>query len=722
MRSYLGFGYNHHPMLTLLLNPENLESLTFQYPNWYLVFCVLAGLLGATLLYFRDNTFNDQPSWFRTSLGVLRFLSIGLIALLLLEPLLKSLITETKKPIVVIAQDVSESVANEMNEEQLTEYQSVVKNLKNTLEEKYEVRTYGFGSEVREGLDFEFKDKVSDVSEMIQSVYDNYSNQNLGAVVLATDGIYNKGSNPLYSGTKLSVPIYTVALGDTTPKRDLLIKRVFNNKIVYLGDKFSIQLDIAAINCTASSTKLSIAKIEGDKTRKLQEIPINITKNDFFKTQEIILEPDQAGVQSYRLSLSSVSGEATTTNNTKDIFIDVLDARQKILILANAPHPDISAIKTTLEKAKNYEVETDFAKAPTKNLNNFDFVILHQLPSRTNSANSILTTLDKNKTPRLYIGGMQTNYNALNDLQPFLKTKTDSKSKNDVQAIVASNFNLFTISDEVRNGLPKFVPLISPFGDFEEIGNGQTLLYQKISKVETKFPLLTLGESNGTRIGVMNAEGIYKWRLFDFLQHQNHDIFEEILSKTVQYLSLKEDKRKFRISQSKSIFNENEPIIFDAELYNENFELINQPDATLNINSSDGKSYPFTFNKTGRTYSQNVGIFPVGNYSYTGTVMSAGQKLDYKGQFSIQPVQLEGFESTADHGLLKLLAENTGGNLLYANQLTELPKFLEDAGTVKPVIYNTSKTRSIINLRWLFFGLFLLLGLEWFLRRYFGAY
>ena len=722
MRSYLGFGYNHHPMLTLLLNPENLESLTFQYPNWYLVFCVLAGLLGATLLYFRDNTFNDQPSWFRTSLGVLRFLSIGLIALLLLEPLLKSLITETKKPIVVIAQDVSESVANEMNEEQLTEYQSVVKNLKNTLEEKYEVRTYGFGSEVREGLDFEFKDKVSDVSEMIQSVYDNYSNQNLGAVVLATDGIYNKGSNPLYSGTKLSVPIYTVALGDTTPKRDLLIKRVFNNKIVYLGDKFSIQLDIAAINCTASSTKLSIAKIEGDKTRKLQEIPINITKNDFFKTQEIILEPDQAGVQSYRLSLSSVSGEATTTNNTKDIFIDVLDARQKILILANAPHPDISAIKRTLKKAKNYEVETDFAKAPTKNLNNFDFVILHQLPSRTNSANSILTTLDKNKTPRLYIGGMQTNYNALNDLQPFLKTKTDSKSKNDVQAIVASNFNLFTISDEVRNGLPKFVPLISPFGDFEEIGNGQTLLYQKISKVETKFPLLTLGESNGTRIGVLNAEGIYKWRLFDFLQHQNHDIFEEILSKTVQYLSLKEDKRKFRISQSKSIFNENEPIIFDAELYNENFELINQPDATLNINSSDGKSYPFTFNKTGRTYSQNVGIFPVGNYSYTGTVMSAGQKLDYKGQFSIQPVQLEGFESTADHGLLKLLAENTGGNLLYANQLTELPKFLEDAGTVKPVIYNTSKTRSIINLRWLFFGLFLLLGLEWFLRRYFGAY
>ncbi len=709
-------------MLTLLLNPENLESLTFQYPNWYFVFCVLAGIIGASLLYFRDDTFKDQPSWFRWALSILRFLSVGFIALLLLEPLLKSLITETKKPIVVIAQDVSESISNEMKEEQLTDYQSVITNLKTSLEEKYEVRTYGFGSEVREGLDFEFKDKVSDVSEMMQSVYDNYSNQNLGAVVLATDGIYNKGSNPLYSGTKLSVPIYTVALGDTTPKRDLLIKRVFNNKIVYLGDKFSIQLDIAAVNSTASSTKLSISKVEGDKARKLQERPINISKNDFFKTEEIVLEADQAGVQRYRLSLSSIPGEATTSNNTKDIFIDVLDARQKILIIANAPHPDITAIKQTLEKAKNYEVETDFASSPKKNLNNFDFVILHQLPSKTNSANSILAALDKKRTPRLYIGGMQTDYNALNNLQPYLNASTDNKNTNDVQATVASNFNLFTISDEVRNGLPKFAPLTSPFGDFKEVGNGQTLLYQKISKVETKFPLLTMGESNGTRIGVLNAEGIYKWRLFDFLQNQNHDIFEEVLSKTVQYLSLKEDKRKFRISQSKNIYNENEPIIFDAELYNENFELINEPDATINITSSDGKSYPFTFNKTGRTYSQNVGIFPVGNYSFSGSVMSAGQKLDYQGQFSVKPVQLEGFESTADHGLLKLIAENSGGNMLYLSQLTELPAMLEAAGTVKPVIYNTSKTRSVINLRWLFLGLFLLLGLEWFLRRYFGSY
>ncbi len=38
---------------------------------------------------------------------------------------------------------------------------------------------------------------------------------NLGAVVLAGDGIYNQGVEPLFAASGLSVPIYTIALGDT---------------------------------------------------------------------------------------------------------------------------------------------------------------------------------------------------------------------------------------------------------------------------------------------------------------------------------------------------------------------------------------------------------------------------------------------------------------------------------------------------------------------------
>ena len=112
-----------------------------------------------------------------------------------------------------------ESITAEMSEEALENYRQDLQNLGAELEAEYDLVQYSFGQDVREGIDSTFEDKVSNLAAMLNTVYDLYSNQNLGAVILASDGIYNQGSNPIYSSTKLAAPIYTVALGDTVPKR-----------------------------------------------------------------------------------------------------------------------------------------------------------------------------------------------------------------------------------------------------------------------------------------------------------------------------------------------------------------------------------------------------------------------------------------------------------------------------------------------------------------------
>ena len=48
-----------------------------------------------------------------------------------------------------------------------------------------------------------------------------------------------------------------------------------------------------------------------------------------------------------------MQGEVTYSNNVQDIFIEVMDGREKILILAAAPHPDIAAIKQLI--IQNYD-------------------------------------------------------------------------------------------------------------------------------------------------------------------------------------------------------------------------------------------------------------------------------------------------------------------------------------------------------------------------------
>lgn len=698
-----------------------MESLSFQYPTYYLIGCLILGLLYAAFLYYRDDSFRETGAWLKALLGGLRFFVVATIATLLLSPLLKSLLTETKKPVVILAQDVSESIAAKMDSTVRLQYAEDFRQLSTELSEKYEVKEYAFGSEVREGVDFNFSDKVSNLSEMLTNLYDLYSNQNLGAVILASDGVYNEGSNPVYAGTKLTAPIYTVALGDTTPQRDLILKRVFHNEIAYLGDKFSIQVDVTAQNCTASATSLIVSKIENGKTNRLQQIPININRNDFFTTQEIILDANKAGVQRYRISLAPVANEVTTANNSKDIFVDVLDARQKILILANSPHPDLTALKQSIGTNKNYEVTVQYADDPAINIAAFDFVVLHQLPSAQNQIVGVLNQLNGSKKPRLFIVGQQTDLRLLNQAQSLLSINGDGRNINEVQARIAPNFSNFTIEERILSELPKFPPLVAPFGEFKA-GNADILLMQRIGKVDTQYPLLVVGEPQEIKTGVLAAEGVWKWRLFDYLQNKNFDVFDEILGKTVQYLTLKEDKRKFRVSLSKNIFNENEPIIFDAELYNDSYERVNEPDASLVITNSEGKDFNYTFNKTTNGYTLNARIFPVGNYRFRSTVFSNGESLTYNGQFSVQPVQLELYETTANHGLLRLLSEKYGGEVVYPADLTSIGTRIADKGNVKPVIYQTSKTRSVINLKWLFFLLASLLTVEWFLRRYFGGY
>lgn len=699
-----------------------MESISLQYPAWYLIFCLLLGLAYALVLYYRDKTFREQSENLNRLLGAVRFTAVSIIAILLLSPLLKSIFTESKKPVIVLAQDQSESVPAGTKAETLKKYQEDFNALAENLSADYEVKQLAFGHELKEGINFEYKEKVTNISQLLNGINDLYSNQNLGAIVLATDGIYNEGSNPVYLNSKITAPIYTVALGDTTIRRDVIMKRVFHNRIAYLGDQFSVQADIAAQNCMGTNTTLSVYKIEGENARLLQQIPVNIDRNDFFTTRNLVLNADQGGVQRFRLTLSQVNGEATTANNSKEIFVDVLDARQKVLLLAHSPHPDIAALRQMLSVNKNYEIKVAYINDLKVNVADYDFVVMHQLPALDNDAAAVLNTIRSRKLPVLFIAGTQSNYVRLNQAQSLVSIRVAGRNTNEVQGIPGKDFNLFTVDEELKTNISNFAPLTAPFGEYEVSAKAQVLLYQRIGRVDTKYPLLVMGDENGARVGVLCAEGIWKWRLFDFMQHQNHNFFNELIGKTVQYVSLKDDKRKFRVNLAKNIFNENEPALFDAELYNDNYELINEPDASLVIINSEGKEFPYTFNKAGKLYALNAGNFPVGNYRFRSTANSSGENLTYNGQFSVQPIELELYETTADHNLLRLLSDKYSGAVVYPAQVLSVADLIREKASIKPVIYQTAKTRPVINLKWIFFLLLTLLAGEWFLRRYFGGY
>jgi len=675
------------------------------------------------LLYYRDRSLREMSARLNPLLGLLRFLTGSIITFLLLAPFVKSKETRVQKPVVVIAQDVSESIASAMDSATLPAYRQKMLALRDALAEAFDVKTYSFGARVRDSLSFDFRDKITNISDVLETVYNDLDRRTLGAVIVATDGIFNEGSAPNYVAGKLAVPVYSIALGDTTPRQDIRIRRIFHNNIAYLGDQIEAQVDIAADHLPAGTTTALIAyQVTSGGLKKIGSSPVKVDKDNFFTTVRILLPMEKSGVNQFRFVVNPVAGEAVKANNSRDIYIDVLDSRLKILILADAPHPDLAAMKRSLEQNKNYEVSVRFAGKFDGQVGMYDLVILHQLPSRAHAVAATLRQLMERHIPRLFVVGARTDLGNLNHVQDMVAIRTTGPKPNLVQAAWADNFAAFTLDDRVKQQLPGFNPLTAPFGTYQAGPRARVLMYQRIGKVKTDYPLWVVQDADGVKSGIITAEGLWRWRLFDFMQHQNHDIFDQVFNKTVNFLAVKRDKRRFRVDVSNHLVNENDPILFHAELYNDNYELVNEPDVNLTVFDASGKRFPFVFSRKDKTYVLDAGAFPPGRYRYTARTQYDGRNYTASGKFSVRQIDQEKYNTTANHNVLYLMSQAYGGRVIRPDSLDRLAPVLAHRDSLKPVLYETTRNRPLLYSHWLLALLVGLLALEWFLRKYFGGY
>jgi hypothetical protein len=685
-----------------------LFSLVINYPVWFTLLCLLLGVAYAGVLYYRDNKLNEFSQWLVYAIAVLRFLVVSLIAFLLLSPLIKSSTKTSEKPVIVIAQDNSESIIhNKDSSFYRKEYQEKLNDLIGQLSDKYEVKKYSFGDKIGNETQFSFNEKQTDISSLFDELENKYSGRNVGAIVIASDGLYNKGYNPEYTSFSLKSPVYTIAMGDTTIKKDAVIAKVAHNRFAYIGNKFPVQIVVSARQLKGNSTTLSVSK--KDVTLFNQKIDINT--NNFNSTVTLVLDAKETGIQRYHIKLVALPGEANLSNNEQDIFIDVRDGREKILLVANAPHPDIAAIKEAIESNQNYEVETFLADNFNQPLKKYSLVILHQV----NAVNKIISDLKNSETPVWYIGTPPP------ALPMGINVPGGINKTNDAEAVMVNTFPLFTISDELRNFMRNVPAVQCPFGTYKTGTSANVLLYQKIGIVETQTPLMSFNPNGDQKTGLFIGDGLWKWRLRDFAEHNSQKLFNELVTKTIQYLATKVDKSFFRIVH-KNNFYENDAIEFDAEVYNASYELINEPEVELTIINSDNKKFPFTFSKTTNAYHLNAGMLPVGQYKYEAKVKVGDKQYQQRGEFSVTALQVEAVNTIADHHLLFNLAKKHGGTMVYPNELEKLNTMLQQREDIKTVTYSEKKLTDLINLKWLFFALLALLSLEWFIRKQNGAY
>jgi len=686
-------------------------SFDHRLAGLYIIMALLLAAVISYLLYFRNTQNTGLTNYQKIFLVVMRFLSLFLIFLFLLSPLIERIKKIRQLPILAIAFDNSQSVQA---------YGSLFGQFKQSLSDRfsddYQLEFWSFGEKTEKTENFTGKDRRSNYGQLLNTLKNNYINKNIGALILFGDGSYNQGQNPENLASGLRFPVYSVGVGDTTRKTDAWIRNVKTNKVAFLKNKFPVEIELKF-----SNLKDQIASVEIENEQKqIYSSSVSIVSDDDFKLEFANLEATKPGLQHYKIKLRTFEGEANLKNNEYEFVIQILENKQKILMLSDGPHPDLGAIRNSLSELQNYEIKLLTGNSVPDSLSSYSLIILNQLPSQKNAASSLLTQIKASRIPVLFLIGPNSLLEQMNSLDMGLKIST-SKNTEEVQALFENNFSLFTLSESTKETLAASPPLVAPFGNTELSPMMQSLASQSIRNIQTSKTLMAFGTDKGRKFGFILGEGLWRWRLNDHQANGNHEAFNEFIQKTIQYLVLKQNEDNFNVYYP-ALFQETDQIELTAELYNDSYELTNSPDVSIKIQNDSLQEFNYQFDRTNDFYRLNAGNMKPGDYTFEASTQLGNQHFTEKGNFSIVKNDIEIQNTSADFGVLYHLSRETGGQFyIYDNYGT----LLDAIGQNKQITvqqHQQTFQNEWINLKLLFFVLLVLLGIEWFFRKYWGIY
>ncbi len=645
-------------------------------------------------------------------LAGLRFVLTTLMCFLILGPLLNQIEFFEEKPIVVLAVDDSASLPDGYDSLDFINVKNKLAQMADQLADaNLDVRIRGVQNYYDNAGDIQFSQQATNLHGILKGVRQDFEQQNLVGTILLSDGIHNYGNSPQF--LTLNYPVYSVGVGDTIPSRDLSIKRINYNKVVYQGNQFPLIVDIFNNGYVGENVSVEIRK----QGTLVDSKRINLQGDQEVNSLEFILDAEVVGVEAYNITIVPKDGESSTINNTRRAFIETVDSKQKILIAASSPHPDIKALKSLIESKEGTEVQLyldgiteDTPEGP------FDLVIMHQLPGVTDLPAWLTSWLAKTNT--WYITGTGS-LNNMNEANPVISYQSYGQSDL-VGTNLNPNFELFSIDEALLNRAANYPPIRAPYGQFTLKNNANIYLYQKIGSVQTNRPLLSIYNGDERKSAVLSGSGIWKWKLQESGLHDTPDLFNELFGKLIQYLSTKDDKRNFRVATTDETYFESEPVEFNTEVYNELFEKVYDYNIDLKLTNSDNETVEYNYvNAPSENYQIN-GLAP-GVYRYTASTSLAGNREVASGSFAVQKLALEDIDLTANFQLLRNISNNSGGQFFPFDNADRAVNAITDSNP-KPLARSNERLNPIIHNPWILLLLLSLLSIEWFTRKYHGSY
>ncbi len=671
-----------------------------------LLLIIAAAAISLAWVIFQYPGLRKSPKRLYLLLAFCRFTGIMSLLLLLINPkFIKDEFYLVKSKLIVLADD-SSSIADSGKKEELTE---VIKSISDhpEIEERFDLQHLKFGREVAEMDSLAFDKRTTDIYSALNTIRRTYRDQ-ATAVILLTDGNQTVGSDYEFLNPKENLRIYPVVIGDTTVYEDVRIEQININKYAFLNNRYPVEILVNYQGFTDTRVPLSVS-VDGQVNYRAD---LQFDRQNNSQRLEVLLQAETVGVKLIEVKLGTLQNENNTSNNSKNVAVEVIDEKTEVFIVSDMNHPDLGMLKKSVES--NNQRTVRFFKPSIDDhslLDRADVLILYQ-PRRT--FEKVYEVSKKRGLNIFTITGTDTDWNFLNTIQNSFQKNSFNQDEY-VSPILNEGFSAYDISNfSVEN----FPPLLTTLGDLSIMSPAQVLLEQRIKGVALGDPLLCLMGQRAEREAVLFAEDLWKWRLQWYRNESSFTGFDEFLGKIIFFLATDQTRQRLTVEYD-NIYRDASSARIRAAYFDDTYEFDKNASLSLRISGTDNESErEFPLLLKGNYYEADLGGLPAGNFAFTLEI--EGSSLRRNGQFTILDFDVEKQYTTADFNKLDRLAGRSGGLSFFPDQVADLIRDLSNNEHYLPTQKSEQNVVSLIDFKILLAIVVLAFSAEWFIRKYNG--
>jgi hypothetical protein len=664
----------------------------------------LAFSFGLSYLIYRNNK-NAKTKVLQKVLFGVRWIAIALLLLLLLNPGFRINKISNQKPLIYLLKDNSKSVKNLTNSIDLAQFNTSLIEIEAKLTDHYNVQTFYFDADVYRSVKQRYNGSVSDLGNVLRKATE-WNDQEVSKVVLLSDGNYNQGENPSFLSSTLPYQLYSVAIGDTVSPVSFYFQNLFHNMVGYTNEEIPVESYIR-YNELNNDTTIEVQIWSDSKILKSDKLLLKkksrrTAYNGYFSSKK-------EGLQKFTLRIKGVP------ESVRSFYIEIKRQKQKVLILCHSVHPDIGNIYRALNESNRFEPVIVQAKEFKDQISDYNLVILHQVPSGDFSEDRWFAEVMTAQIPTWIILGAQSDLSTFNQGQQALQLTNFNGQYDEAAISYNEDFSWFRTEFNDDYSLSSWPPLTVPFANYE-MKKGTSLFYQNLMGIKSERPAWIFVDQP-FRYSILTGTGIWKWGIYDYRNMSNHNRINDLIYKTVRYLSLNKPKKRLQLNVE-NIYESVEAIEIEALWYNQNYESDNSLPGTLVLKDSVNNEYVFDFIPVGNKYKIEPGLLPSGNYKYKAFVKSETETFSDEGSFIVSGTNLEGEDHKANLDLMRKLSGSD--RFVYFKDVEQLSEILRPDKTVQIVQKTESRMADLIDIKYLMFFIIALFAIEWTIRKYNG--